>query len=81
MFAVGYPMIMISGFATPVENMPDWLQTLAEGSPLKHFLVIIQGSFTKAMPPIEIFSNAWPMVVIGIVTLSLAMVIVKRKLQ
>jgi ABC-2 type transport system permease protein len=80
-FAVGYPMIMISGFATPVENMPDWLQTIAEGSPLKHFLVIIQGSFTKAMPPLEIFANAWPMVVIGIITLSLAMVIVKRKLQ
>ena len=62
-FAVGYPLIMISGFATPVENMPDWLQTVAEGSPLKHFLVIIQGSFSKAMPPIEIWSNAWPMVV------------------
>jgi len=80
-FAVGYPMIMISGFATPVENMPDWLQIIAQGSPLKHFLVIIQGSFSKAMPPIEVWSNAWPMMVIGLISLLLAMVIVKRKLQ
>ena len=80
-FAVGYPLIMISGFATPVENMPSWLQTIAQGSPLKHFLVIIQGSFSKAMPPQEVLSNAWPMVLIGVITLSLAMVIVKRKLQ
>ena len=80
-FAIAYPLIMISGFATPVENMPDWLQLIAQASPLKHFLVIIQGSFSKAMPPAEILSNAWPLVVIGIVTLSAATVIVQRKLQ
>ena len=80
-FAVGYPMIMVSGFATPVENMPHWLQVLAEGSPLKHFLVILQGSFTKAMPPHDVFANAWPMVVIALITASLAIVIVQRKLQ
>ncbi len=43
--------------------------------------MIIQGSFTKAMPPAEILANAWPLVVIGIVTMSAAIVIVKRKLQ
>ncbi len=72
---------MISGFATPVENMPHWLQIIAEASPLKHFLVIIQGSFSKAMPPVEILENAWPMVVIGTLALSSAAVVVKRKLQ
>jgi drug efflux transport system permease protein len=80
-FAVGYPLIMISGFATPVENMPHWLQIVAQASPLKHFLVIIEGSFTKAMPPADIFANTWPLIAIGVVTLSLAIVIVKRKLQ
>jgi len=74
-------MIMISGFATPLENMPRWLQFVAQASPLKHFLVIIQGTFTKAMPPADIFANAWPLVVIGFITLSLAIVMVQRKLQ
>jgi len=80
-FAIGYPLIMISGFATPVENMPHWLQIVAQASPLKHFLVIAQGSFVKAMPPADVFANAWPLVAIGLVTQSLAMVIVRRKLQ
>ena len=64
-FAIGYPLIMISGFATPVENMPHWLQIVAQASPLKHFLVIMQGSFVKAMPPLEVLANAWPMAVIA----------------
>ncbi len=80
-FAVGYPLIMISGFATPVENMPHWLQIVAQASPLKHFLVIMQGSFVKAMPAADVLANAWPMAVIAAVTASAAIVIVKRKLQ
>jgi drug efflux transport system permease protein len=80
-FAIAYPLILTSGFATPFENMPHWLQIVAQASPLKHFLVIIQGSFAKAMPPADILSNAWPLVVISFVTMTSAIVIVKRKLQ
>ena len=80
-FAVLYPMVLTSGFATPFENMPHWLQMIAQASPLKHFLVIIHGSFTKAMPAADILSNAWPLVLIALVTMSAALVIVKRKLQ
>jgi ABC-2 type transport system permease protein len=80
-FAIGYPMLLTSGFATPYANMPHWLQIVAQVSPMKHFLIIIQGSFAKAMPPSDILANAWPLVVIATVSMSLAMVIVKRKLQ
>ena len=80
-FAIGYPLILISGFATPVANMSPWLQIVAQASPLKHFLVILQGSFVKAMPAADVFANAWPMAVIGLVTATAAIVIVKRKLQ
>ncbi len=80
-FAVAVPVILISGFATPVENMPYALQLLAEASPLKHFLIIVQGSFLKALPPGEVFANLWPMAVIAVATLSTAVVIVQRRLQ
>jgi ABC-2 type transport system permease protein len=80
-FAVMYPMILTSGFATPFENMPHWLQDIAQISPLKHFLVIIQGSFAKAMPAADVLANAWPMVIIAFVTMSAAMIIVRRKLE
>jgi ABC-2 type transport system permease protein len=80
-FAIGYPMLLTSGFATPYANMPHWLQVVAQVSPMKHFLIIIQGSFAKAMPASDILANAWPLVVIAAVSMALAMVIVKRKLQ
>jgi len=80
-FAVGVPVILISGFATPVENMPYALQLLAEANPLKHFLVIVQGTFLKALPPGEVFANLWPMAVIAAITLSSAVVIVQGRLQ
>lgn len=80
-FTVGIPVILISGFATPVENMPGWLQVAAEASPLKHFLIIVQGSFLKALPPSEVFANAWPMAVIALFTLSFANLFVRRRLR
>ena len=80
-FTVVVPAILMSGFATPVENMPRFLQWLAQGIPLKHFLIILQGSFLKALPPAEIFANAWPMAVIAAVTLTLATLFVRSKLQ
>lgn len=45
------PAILLSGFATPVENMPQWLQNFTQINPLRHFLVIVRGVFLKGMPP------------------------------
>lgn len=80
-FAVGVPMILMSGFATPVENMPSFLQTVAECIPLRHFLVIVQGTFLKALPIQDIASHAWPLALISLATLSAATVLVRSKLQ
>ncbi len=80
-FAVAVPMILLSGFATPVENMPPFLQLVAEAIPVKHFLIILEGSFLKAMPLSEIWRHAWPMVLLSAITLVLAVALVKSKLQ
>lgn len=80
-FSIGVPVILISGFATPIENMPRWLQFVAEASPLKHFLIIAQGSFLRAPTMAEVFANAWPMMLIAMVTLSSAILIVRSKLH
>jgi ABC-2 type transport system permease protein len=80
-FAVGVPTVLMSGFATPVENMPVVLQWAAEAIPLKHFLVIVQGSFMKGLPPAEVLANAWPMALIAVVTLGVATVFVRSRLQ
>jgi ABC-2 type transport system permease protein len=80
-FSIVVPAVIMSGFSTPVENMPKVLQWLAECIPLKHFLIILQGSFLKAMPITDILANAWPMALIAAVTLTLATLFVRSKLQ
>jgi ABC-2 type transport system permease protein len=80
-FAVGVPLVLISGFATPVENMPPALQAVAQADPLKHFLVIVQGLFLKALPPEAIGRNVWPIAVIAVITLTAALVFVRGRLE
>ncbi len=41
------PAFTLSGFAFPIENMPEWIQYLTYGNPLRYFLVIIRGVFLK----------------------------------
>ena len=80
-FTAAVPVVLISGFTTPIENMPEWLQWIACASPLKYYLIIVRGTFLKALPPADIFANAWPMALIALVTLSAAIVIVRQRLQ
>ncbi|MEO8938151.1 MAG: ABC transporter permease [Burkholderiaceae bacterium] len=81
MFLVTVPTTLLSGFTSPVENMPTWLQWIAEANPLKHFLIISEGLFLKAMPAADVFANTWPLVVIAIVTLSTAVVQFRSRLE
>lgn len=80
-FSIAVPVVLLSGFVTPVENMSEFLQLVARVNPLTYYLEIVRGSFLKSLPPSEVLENAWPMALIALVTLSSAIVIVKRKLQ
>ena len=44
------PAMLLSGFATPIENMPGWLQPVTYINPLRYFLVIVKGVFLKDIP-------------------------------
>lgn len=75
------PAISLSGFATPVENMPYWLQQVTQIIPLRYFLIIAKGTFLKAIPASVVFHNLWQMTLIAIVTLSAATWLFRRRLQ
>ncbi len=80
-FAIGVPAVLMSGFATPVENMPTLLQWLAQAIPLTHFLIIVEGSFLKAMSPGDILASLWPLALIALVSLTMATIFVRGRLQ
>lgn len=79
-FVCTIPLIQLSGFATPVENMPEWLQTANMANPVAYFLVIAKGIFLKDMPLASVLSNVWPMAVIAVATLSAAGWLFRRRL-
>jgi ABC-2 type transport system permease protein len=80
-FACMVPMVLLSGFASPVENMPDWLQTATLANPLRHFIVIVKGVFLKAMPAASVLHNLWPLVVLAVLTLSAATWLFRRRTE
>jgi ABC-2 type transport system permease protein len=63
------PAIALSGFASPVENMPLWLQKAVWLNPMRHGVIIFKGIFLKNSSAIELFHSAWPLLLIGTVSL------------
>lgn len=80
-FLFAVPAILLSGFASPVENMPHWLQIVSLADPLRYFLVIVKGIFLKAMPFEQVVDNTWPLAVIAIVALGTAALLFTKRLE
>jgi drug efflux transport system permease protein len=79
-FVFMVPAITLSGFATPIANMPHWLQVATDANPVRFFLVICKGVFLKDMPASLVFENVWPMAAIAAVTLTSATWLFRRRL-
>lgn len=75
------PSVILSGFATPIENMPEWLQPITYLMPLRYYLVVAKGIFLKDIPADIVFNNIWPTILIAVFTLSTASWFFKRRLQ
>jgi len=80
-FTFQMPAILLSGYISPVENMPLFFQYLTVINPFKYFLIIMKGLFLKAMPFSDILSNIIPLMLIAVFTLSLATWTFKRNLD
>src|SRR5262249_55909364 len=75
------PAVLLSGFATPIDNMPTWLQHVTAVNPLRYFLVIVRGVFLKGMGPHDVARQAAPLVLIAAVTLSASAWLFRRRME
>ena len=78
-FAFIMPAILLSGYASPVENMPGWLQTATWINPIRHFIVIVKSIFLKDVPASFVLESAIPLVLIAAVSLAAAVFIFRRR--
>ena len=71
-FAFLAPTFLLSGFITPIENMPMLLQKFSIVNPLTYFFRLARGLFLKNIDAMTIWANVLPLLIIGLCTLSFA---------
>jgi ABC-2 type transport system permease protein len=66
------PMLYLSGFVFPIENMPPVIQAVTYLIPLRYFLEIVRGIFLKGIGIDLLWPQAAALAAWGVVVLSLA---------
>jgi ABC-2 type transport system permease protein len=66
------PMMYLSGFVFPIENMPDVIQPITYLIPLRYFVVILRGIFLKGVGLETLWPQALALLGWGIAILTLA---------
>ena len=78
-FALLLPFSLLSGFATPVENMPWWLQLVTTVNPLAHMLRLMQGLFLKGASLASMTQELERLLEIGLCTTVAAVLLFSRR--
>jgi ABC-2 type transport system permease protein len=65
-FFVMLPMVFLSGFVFPIENMPRSIRYITYILPLRYFFVIIRGLFLKGVGWGQLWDEALILLVFGL---------------
>ncbi|MCB1985412.1 MAG: ABC transporter permease [Burkholderiales bacterium] len=74
------PAVILSGFATPIANMPEVLQDLTLINPLRYFLIIARGVFLEGARIEQLTMQFWPLILIASVSLASAVWLFRRRM-
>lgn len=80
-FLFQMPMVLLSGYISPVNNMPVFLQYATYLNPMRFYLVIIKGLFLKNMGFVDVTSNLIPLVFLSVFSLWAASWMFKENLD
>ncbi len=75
------PAIILSGFATPIANMPAAVRVLTYANPLRYFLVIVRGAFLEGDGLRALGSQYWPLAIIAGLSMTAAAWLFRRRLR
>lgn len=66
------PAVILSGFATPIANMPRPVQLFTYADPLRYFLIVLRKVFLEGAGFAALLDQFWPMALIGVIALMAA---------
>ena len=72
------PAVLLSGYVSPIENMPLALRALAWANPLTHIILVVKGVFLKGFGFTQAWPHLWPLLLIAFCTLSAALAMFRR---
>ncbi|HEU4620550.1 MAG TPA: ABC transporter permease [Gammaproteobacteria bacterium] len=71
-FVLLMPFILLSGLATPIGNMPEWLQDLTRANPLRYAIDLAQHVYLEGASLADLAPDLWPLALIAAATLPIA---------
>ncbi len=74
------PAIVLSGFATPIANMPRAVQYITLLDPLRYFLIVLRGSFLEGGGIALFWPQYWPLLTIGLISMIVAGSLFRKRL-
>ncbi len=80
-FGVMMPMIYLSGFAFPIENMPSVIQYITYLIPLRYFIQIIRGVILKGLGLYDLWIQFVVLIFFGILILFLSSLRFRKKID
>jgi len=80
-FVVLMPMIFLSGFSFPIENMPKIIQAITYIIPLRYFMTIIRGIILKGVGFYEVWFELLMLFLIGVTVLTLSSLRFKKRMD
>lgn len=80
-FGIMMPMVYLSGFAFPIENMPKIIQYISYLIPLRYFIAIIRGVILKGIGFNELWLEAAVLLFMGVGILFLSSLRFRKKLE
>ena len=66
------PAILLSGFMTPIENMPAWLRPVTYLDPVRAYLEILRGCLLKQAGFADVSTQLFALTVLGLALLALS---------
>lgn len=81
MFGIMMPMIYLSGFAFPIENMPEAIQTITYAIPLRYYITILRGIILKGVGLADLWQEILVLFLMGTAILAASSLRFRKRLE
>ncbi len=81
LFGLLMPMIYLSGFAFPIENMPQVIQYITYFIPLKYYTTMVRDIILKGSGPADLVFETFMLFTFGILILTLSSLRFRKRLE